>query len=532
MVDYSALKEAFEKYVSGRLTADQLKPVAAVHGIYQQRDGRFMLRERVNGGVIDGPSLTGLADILDAVGGRAHLTTRQDFQLHDVPAERVLEAVSSSDRLGWPFKGGGGNTYRNTVVSSDSGLDPEGAFDVYPYAEVLQRSLRAHDPAYALPRKFKIGLYSGERELLKAAVQDLGFVARRRGGRRGFGVYAGGGLGRESAVGVCLVEFLPAERLVQMTYAVIALFHDHGDRSNRQRARLRFVLQRLGVEAFMRLLWGYYVTADAPEATVSPEAETVPVLSAADACRGEADVPPEEAEAYANWRELAVTPTRYESWVAVRLFVPYGNLTPRHLRQLVCLAGDFCACKVRLTTSQDVLLPLVRVEAVPSLFLRLRRDFATLDLTFRSFKGHIVTCVGATLCKIGMADAPAVGDRLAEALDAAVAADTRLRLPLQRLAADEVRISGCPNACSGHWASRVGIGCLNQRAGGEVVVRGKLVSGADAADGVPRLSEEEHDGLHDVAALVASAVRRMKEMAGRAGFSHGIASAESSGRAG
>lgn len=512
--EYAELKQAFEGFVAGTVSAEALKPLAAPSGIYQQRNGLFMLRVRVNGGEIACLQLGGLAALLESTGGYAHLTSRQDVQLHDVPAERVLEAVLACDRLGMPFKGGGGNTYRNTVVGADSGLSRETVFDVYPYAHALNHMLRRFEKAYALPRKFKIAFFASDRDLLRAAIHDLGFVARCADGRPGFRVYAGGGMGRESATGVCLVDFLPAEQVAHAAAALITLFHDHGDRANRHQARLRFLVKRLGAEAFMRLFWQYYVTIDPPklpalEAETALPAEFAEAKRHVDATRIEGDA------AFARWKAIAVLPTRFgEAVKSVRLFVPYGHLTAAQLRRVAQLAEWAGSLFVRLMATQDVLIPFVPEPLLPGFYMRLQEELGDVDLTFRSFKGHIVTCVGATVCKIGMADAPALADKLAEKLDLFLPADTAQKLALLRLVADEVRISGCPNACSGHPAVRVGIGCLNQNVAGEVRPFGRLLYGAGVTDGVPHLSTEGEGGkLMPVDALVDATVERLKVLA-------------------
>ena len=489
---YQVLRESLARYQAGELTSETVKPLLAPYGIYQQRNGLFMARVRVSGGEVDCRILNGLADILDAAGGSAHLTTRQDIQLHDLSADRVAGAVLACDRLGLPFKGGGGNTYRNLVVGPESGLAPESVFDVYPYARAVNRAVLACDKAFALPRKFKIGFFAEAGGTLRAAVQDLGFVARARGGERGFAVYAGGGLGRQSAVGVCLSEFLPAQQAVRAALAAVALFHAHGDRDNRHKARLRFVLQRLGREAFARLFWEFFDATEGPAEPVSETDETrlPPDFSARQLGAAEAaGLPPEEG--FAQWSRFAVAPTRFGDAVrSVRLFVPYGKLLAAQLRKIAALAEDAGSPFVRLLATQDILIPFVWEPELPHLYRRLRQELAEIDLTFASYRGHLVTCVGATVCRIGMADTPAVGDVIAAELDRYLPPDTPEKLSLLKVLANEVRLSGCPNACAGHPAAQLGVECVKRREGDAVETLGVLFAGAgvDAA-GQVRLSE-------------------------------------------
>lgn len=483
---YGDLAAALDAFQSGSVSADGVKPMLAPSGIYQQKNGLFMARIRINGGDVSSGVLAGLAEVVERSGGYAHITSRQDLQVHDLPAGRVMEVVLGADRLGLPFKGGGGNTYRNTVASGDSGYAPEGVFDVQPYAQAVNRALLRCEGAFALPRKLKIGFFANASEQVQAAAQDLGFLAQRRDGRPGFTVYAAGGQGRESSAGLKLFEFLGAEHVVRATLALVALFHDHGDRANRHQARLRFVLKRLGPEAFLRLYLGYYAEVKAP-ALRAPEADgrasLVPQLR-----RGTSGL---RAEGFELWEQIAVQATRFGAEVkSVRLYVPYGNLTGAQLRSLAGLARDYCPVPLRLLASQDLLLPMVHVSALPEIYARLRGELGDLDLTFASYRGHLVTCVGAQVCKIGMVDSPAVAERLAVALDRYLPPDTPEKRALLRLVTDELRISGCPNSCASHHTARLGIGCLNQKVDGEVQPFARLFTGAGVRDGVPHFSKE------------------------------------------
>jgi sulfite reductase beta subunit-like hemoprotein len=499
--NYTTLEDAFTDFIAERLTADGLKPIAAPYGIYQQRDGSFMVRVRVNGGEIDCVTLTAFADLLERVGGQAHLTSRQDMQFHNIPADRVMETVLACDRLGWPFKGGGGNTYRNIMVGSESGLSLDSIFDVYPYAEALNRAMQGFDKAFMLPRKFKIGFFACEKDVLKASIQDLAFVATFRDGERGFKVYAGGGLGRDSSVGICLIEFLPVERLVEVAFAMISLFHDHGDRTNRNHARLRFLLKRIGSEEFRKLYADYYAATEVAE-PLSVQMRDYSI----DGLRERFLPAPLGVTAdpdYVRWVAVAVSPTRLGDWVkSVRLFVPYGNLTASTVRTIAKIASEAGSTRVRLLASQDILIPVASASSLPWLYHQLRQRLPEVDILFRSFKGHIVTCVGASICKIGMVDTPAIADRLAESLDRMLSEDPNKRQALQRWVADGVRISGCPNACSAHPAAPLGIGCINQKVDGVIVPHAHVYTGAGVTQGRPHLAKDETGICYPVDALL------------------------------
>jgi sulfite reductase beta subunit-like hemoprotein len=169
--------------------------------------------------------------------------------------------------------------------------------------------------------------------------------------------------------------------------------------------------------------------------------------------------------------------------------VPYGNLQARQLRKIAALSAAYGSPTLRLLPTQDLLIPLVHRSALPGLYKRLQQELAETDLTFTSYKGHLVTCVGASVCKIGMADSPAVGDVIADELDRYLPPDTPEKRRLLKTMADDLRISGCPNACAGHPAARIGVECLRRREGEEVTTVGDVFAGAGLGEhGEVRLS--------------------------------------------
>ena len=185
------------------------------------------------------------------------MSSRQDVQLHGVPPENVYAAVRSCTENGLPFKGGG-NTFRNILVSPDSGIAPDSIFDVIPHAKSLTDIIFRWDNAFELPRKLKIGFAASEKDEFMAAIQDLGFVAAIKAGKPGFKVYGGGGMGRESAVGIELLDFIPCAQVPQCALAMTEFFYEHGDRTNRNTARIRFLVKRLGKEKFVELFRDYF----------------------------------------------------------------------------------------------------------------------------------------------------------------------------------------------------------------------------------------------------------------------------------
>lgn len=469
---YQELKLKIDQFADGTLTAAQLKPFTAPFGVYEQRNLQFMVRIRITGGHITAAALREVASLMERNHvGYAHLSSRQDIQLHDVAVDKVYSTIIDCDGAGMPFKGGGGNTYRNILVSPDSGFSPDQIFDVSPYARKLNEILRCYEKAFSLPRKLKIGFYAIPAEESNAAIQDLGFAAVIQDGRRGFKVYGGGGMGRDSALGVKLFDFIPADQVARCAVAMTDMFYDHGDRSNHSRARIRFIIQNIGAEAFVKLFMEYFDKADAEAIGEPTDIDYTPP-----ARNHSGNETP--ADGFAVWREHAATATRHENCSAVRLYVPYGNLNAEQLRQTAKLADDFGNGFIRLLQSQDFLLAPVPNAALTALHRRLLSDFDGLDLTLLSFKGHILSCIGASVCKIGVVSAPELTDIIAAQMDACLPADTPQKLQKLRLLTSQVRVSGCLNSCSGHPAAKIGVQGHKQRIDGNQETVGIIFSGA------------------------------------------------------
>ncbi|MBU8902363.1 MAG: nitrite/sulfite reductase [Victivallales bacterium] len=442
--EHLILKEEITKFLNGELSAADLKHSAAPFGIYQQRDDLFMTRIRITGGHLAVSELNIIADIIDKNNiGYAHLTTRQDIQLQGVPPENIYATIRACTKGGLPFKGGGGNTFRNIAVSPDSGIASDSVFDVIPHAKTLTDFIFTWNKAFDLPRKLKIGFASSPKDELMAATQDLGFVAVIKNEKPGFKVYGGGGMGRDSALGIKLFDFIPVEEVPRCALAMTELFYDHGDRTNRNKARIRFIVKRLGNENFLELFNEYFkktsfAVKHFPGWELKLETKTK-IFS--------------KQSMNENWLKHAVSPTRFgNDVVSVRIFVPKGNLNAGQLRKLAEASNRYGCSFIRLTPGQDIVFPLVQRSALSELYMFLKTQLKDIDLTLESFKGHITCCLGSTVCKIGILDAPALGNELAAQLDKAdIKAESYSKI------LDMIKISGCPNSCAGHPTACIGM---------------------------------------------------------------------------
>lgn len=456
------LVAAWTDYAAGKIDAKTLKGQSAGFGIYQQRDDATMMRIRRPAGIVTTEDFRNAAAIMTKYGVPfAHITTRQAIQLHGVSAKDVPAALEDCEAVGFRFRGGGGDTFRNTFVNRDSGLNPDTVFDVIPYARAMSDAFYGFDTAYGLPRKIKIGFADRAADRMLAATQDLGFLAKTVDGRRCFETWFAGGIGFKPRTGIRLYDALPAEDCCTVAFALTRLFNEKGCRTNRAHARIRFLREDLGDEALVALLKEYIAAeTEAPKLTED-------VLSDEDLPLTTFPTGATPAAGFDLWKELAVKPLR-DGLVSVRVLVPYGNFTPADFVRFADVMDGFGATRFQIVPTEDLVFA-VPADQLAGVYNVLCTDLAARDYTLRSFKGHVTTCIGATVCKSGVTDSPAVGTALAEALDRYLPPDTPEKMRLAKTVLDDIRISGCPNSCTAQPVVRFGFNC-RKSGGADVLV--------------------------------------------------------------
>ena len=307
--EIAELEGQIASFQAGTLDAGALKARRVPFGCYEQRkDGAFMLRIRATGGAITPAQLAAIARAAIQFGsGFIHITTREEFQIHDLALGDVIAAMRALLAAGLSTRGGGGNTVRNIMVSPGAGIDRDEVFDPSPCAFALTTRLIAEGDSWLMPRKLKITFSNSPADTAFAQFNDLGFIACLRDGERGFRVYVAGGFGGKPSVGHLLHDFIPVADVYRVAEAVKRLFYKHGNRKNRNAARLRFLWSSLGEERFRELYEeerralekedvAPFVVEDTPT-----EVQTPPAPSGGG-----------EDPAFSAWRERFVTPQRPE----------------------------------------------------------------------------------------------------------------------------------------------------------------------------------------------------------------------------
>src|SRR5713226_7267561 len=253
--DLDAFVDNLERFERGDLAPDAWKAFRLVNGVYSQRQegDAMMVRVKIPQGVLTPSQLRALAEVAERFStGRGHLTTRQNMQFHFVRLADTERALRVLGDAGLTTREACGNSVRNVTACPFAGASALEPFDSTPWAEAVTRQLLRGPLSATLPRKFKIG-FGGccGYDCVGASFSDIGFLARLRDGRPGFRVTLGGGLSTLRRSGILAHEFAPADEVLEIAEAVVRVFHRTGDRKNKHKARLKFVVQALGPERFL-----------------------------------------------------------------------------------------------------------------------------------------------------------------------------------------------------------------------------------------------------------------------------------------
>lgn len=438
-----------DDYKQKRIEAVQFKAFRVPMGIYEQRqDEVYMSRVRTTGGVIRPKQFSEVIRTGKRYNsGLLHLTTRQEIQIQNLRLDSIEPVMRDLQKIGLSTKGGGGNTVRNILVSEYSGISADEQFDTTPYAMELTSRLIAEPDSYLLPRKMKIAFSSDDRQIGYAAINDIGFVAKTNDGERGFQVYAGGGGGARPSVGWLLFDFLPASDIYAVAEALKKFFSEHGNRKNKNKARLRFVFYKSGADETLRLIREYCREAKKTAPAFHPRetADERPEY----AYEPSADAPT-GSEAYRLWKKRYVTGQRQEGYSSILVPVLLGNIPLddekriEGLQKLLTFIDRFGEQTIRFTTSQNIRLRNIPDAALPELYQLLTAFVPGMHEPV--ILNQITSCTGADTCRLGIG------------LSKELAAAVRRELSRSSLATDELRdvrihISGCPNSCGQqHWA--------------------------------------------------------------------------------
>ena len=450
-------------------------PTATTKGPHTFWDAPGMQRIKIPFGGLNATQLEVLAELAEEYSdGIAHVTTRQDFQLHFVHIEDTPSLMRRLAAVGITTREACGNSIRNVTACPIAGVCRHQVFDVTPYAKATAYFLLGHPDCQDFGRKFKIA-FSGCKTDACALVRlhDLGAIAvtREENGqaKRGFELYVGGGLGTVPQQAKLFAPFLPEEELLPMAQAIARVFARHGEKKNRNTARIKFLVTKLGIDEFRRLVieerailpydpaWTAYLK-DVPVYEEKPlkPAAFLQIHTA----------PP---DGFDRWYESNVYGQRQSGYATVTVTLPLGDITAPQLRKLADLARKYTRETVRTTVEQNIVLRWVTEADVPALYSELKQ--AGLATPGAGTVLDITACPGTDTCKLGIASSRGLAGEL------------RMRLAEKSVNLDEavrglhIKISGCFNSCGQHHIADLGFYGVSRNKNGYAVPHFQVVLG-------------------------------------------------------
>lgn len=442
------------EYLSGSVTEDEFRGFRLRHGIYGQRQpGVQMVRTKFPSGVVTSGQMEQLANISDRfANSKGHITTRQNLQYHFVPLDQVADLMHMLADSGMTTREACFNTVRNITACPKAGLSRHEVFDVRPYAQKLAFAFLRQGLTDSMPRKFKIAFDGCPHDDMLLGIHDLGFQALIRDGKRGFRVVVAGGLGPMPVEAAVLDEFLPEDRLVQRTEAVLRVFNEYGNRKNRNKARLKFVMRERGFPWLQETIEKEYqdilanggipMPDEVPEGfggfrSNPPALGQGALLPVLNQTSGTADLD--------RWLETNVEEQRETGYAMVTVTVDQGNLTADQMRALASLAADAGDGLIRITIDQNLLLGYIPLANLPRVHAALVA--AGLGEPGAHQITDVVTCPGAYSCNLALTKSMNLGAAIQESVRKYTSPEARNL---------NVKISGCPNSCGQHWTADFG----------------------------------------------------------------------------
>jgi sulfite reductase (ferredoxin) len=416
-------------------------------------DAPGMQRIKIPFGGLSPEQLETLADVAEEYAdGILHVTTRQDFQLHFVHIDDTPTLMRRLAAEGITTREACGNAVRNVTACPLAGVCHTEAFDVTPYAKALSRFLLGHPDTQDFGRKFKPAFSGCEQEACGLVyMHDLGAIAVKKiqdgVEKRGFKLFVGGGLGPVPYQAKVFADFLPEEELLPVSQAISRVYARLGEKQNRARARIKFLVAKLGIEEFQRLVmqerkilphdprWTAYL----PEAHAFEERP----LKTAGSLNGEP-----RPQGFDQWLKTNVYRQRQPGYVVATLSLPVGDITSWQMRQVADIARQFSGDNIRTTVEQNLVLRWVSEADLPALYAALQQ--IGLHQPGAGTILDVVACPGTDTCKLGIASSRGLAREVRHRLA------TQYFTLEQAVAGLRVKISGCFNSCGQHHVADIG----------------------------------------------------------------------------
>lgn len=491
--DILELGDKIAAFKDGKIPDDKFRSLRLARGVYGQRQlGVQMIRIKLPYGKVTSAQLRRIAAVSDEYStGRLHITTRQDIQIHHVSLDRTPQLWADLEKDDVTLREACGNTVRNVTASDNAGINPDELFDVTPYGELVFQYFLRKPFGQELGRKIKIAFSSDDRDDAFTFIHDFGFIPRvelqtnpndndNREKVKGFKVMIGGGLGAQPFLAHTAYDFLPADELIPFIEASIRVFDRYGERNSRNKARMKYLISKIGLETFLDL--------------VKQEKTAVQFDPAVDQVKTGAKFAYEELVPV-EWNKLFTDDVDYNQWIRTSVFlqkqpgylavyikVPLGDFYTDQARSLAYLLDSLSLPELRFTINQNIQLRGVRPEQLQTIYSQL----SLLNLAESGYGGltDITACPGTDTCNLGISNSTNVALEL----------ESFIRINYPKLIEEtgiSIKISGCMNSCGQHGLAHIGFhGSSIKTKEGTLPALQVLLGGGKTGSGTGRIAEK------------------------------------------
>src|SRR5215203_6017466 len=465
-------EEGVRQYLAGEIDEDVFRVFRLNQGIYGQRQGGHnqMVRVKVPHGSLNPEQLEMLGYLADEYSrGWAHLTTRQNVQMHFVQLEQTPELLRLLASVDLTTREACGDTVRNVTGCHLAGACPFEVLDISPWAKATTDFFLRNPYAQRLPRKFKINFSGCVTDCGQAMFNDVGVVAVNRAKddgtvEPGFRVFLAGGLGANPHAAQALEEFTSREDLLPTIEAILRTFDHYGNRENKLRARMKWLVDNVGADEVRRRI--FKERRFLPASATWPGGVPALVQAAGDEPAGVSstisptpmgwgtNVVIRKSDPYGRWDDANVVRGNAKQTVSAYAYARLGDVTAEQFRAVAAIQRDM-GLEVRVTNRQNFVFRGLTEEQLPDLYARL--EFFGMAEPGAELARDVVACPGADTCNLAVTQSRGLADDIGRALEAAGLAD---------VGGIRVNISGCTNSCGQHHISDIGFMGVERRAHG------------------------------------------------------------------
>lgn len=469
--DIIDLEKKIREFKKGTIHEEKFRSLRLARGVYGQRQqGVQMIRIKLPFGRITTKQLIRIANISDEYStGNLHLTTRQDIQIHFVSLDKTPELWAKLEQDDITLREACGNTVRNVTASAEAGIDPNELFDVSPYAKAIFNYFLRKPFGQELGRKIKIAFSNSDKDTAFTFIHDIGFIPKLKiengTENRGFKVLVAGGLGAQPFLAQTAFEFLHEDKIIPFIEAALRVFDRNGERANRHKARLKYLVNKIGLSEFLNLIEQeekallnkiYTINRNSIKAVELPKETIYTTFKSVD------------EKAYEAWKKTNTFLQKQPGFYGIYIKVLLGNISTAKARELARIVKIYAADDLRITINQGFLLRFVRENALLAVYNELKK----LNLVQPGFDSvaDITACPGTDTCNL------------------AISNSTNISVELEKVIYHEfpdliynndikIKISGCMNSCGQHGLAQIGFHGSSFKSGNNVVPALQLLLG-------------------------------------------------------